>query len=161
MIASGFSCRRLAYAALASLALALPLPAAAEEPATYAPSGAGTRLLERGEVILKMLVEEVNLGGSELEAAELTLPVSYGQGPEHVHGRLEVLYVLSGVLGHTVNGVAYRIEPGMVAIVRPGDKVAHAVLSDEPVEALVVWAPGGEARSLVEDLGFAERPLPE
>ncbi len=65
-------------------------------------------------------------------------------GGEHRHGRVEIFYVLSGVLEHEVNGVTHRLDPGMVGIVRPEDTVAHRVLSDEPVRTLVIWAPGGE-----------------
>ena len=136
-------------------------PARADDAPAYTPSGKGTRLLESAGVVIRMLVEEANLGGREVELGEITFPVEYGHGPEHTHGRLEVIYVLSGVLGHTVNGALHRLEPGMVGIVRPGDTVAHAVLSEEPVRALLVWAPGGEAQALIDSFGFAERALPE
>lgn len=163
MIPAGRPRRFIAALALAALVptafCASPVRAGGEE--TYARSGTGTRLLESGTVTIKMLAEETNLGGRELELGELTLPTGYGQGPEHLHSRLEVLCVLSGVLGHTVNGVAHRIEPGMIAVVRPSDRVAHAVLSAEPVKALVIWAPAGEADYLVREFGFGERPATE
>jgi hypothetical protein len=46
----------------------------------------------------------------------------------------------------------------MVGIVRAGDQVIHHVVSDEPVKALVIWLPGGEAERLV-GFGFKERPV--
>src|SRR5215469_3084249 len=56
----------------------------------------------------KILVDKSNLGGNELEMAELTL----GAGtvvPSHTHGSLEVIYVLSGTYGHEVNGHYYLL----------------------------------------------------
>ena len=51
------------------------------------------------------------------------------------------------------------IEPhrtvGM-SIVRPGDGVVHRVLSDVPVKALVIWAPGGEVDRIA---GNFQRPV--
>jgi len=44
----------------------------------------------------------------------------------------------------------------MVGVVRVGDSVAHAVLSDEPVKALVIWLPGGEADRLIAEFGYSE-----
>ena len=118
---------------------------AAAQPPEYQKSVSGTRLLKgAGGLVIKMLVEESNLGGSELEVGEITFPAG-SQGGEHLHQSIEVFYVLSGVMGHVVNGESHRLEPGMVGIVRPGDRVAHKVLSDTPVRAVVIWAPGGEA----------------
>jgi hypothetical protein len=56
-----------------------------------------------------------------------------------------------------VNGASHILEPGMVGIVRPGDTVAHGVSSEEPVRALVIWAPGGEADRIAPY--FEQRPV--
>lgn len=125
----------------------------------YAPVSNGTRLLEKGDIDIRMLLEASNLGGTELEIGEITLPTSYGQGGDHFHGKMEIFYVLSGRLGHTVNGVAHVLEPGMVGVTRVGDAVAHAVLSDEPVRALVIWVPAGEADRLLDEFGYSESSL--
>jgi hypothetical protein len=45
----------------------------------------------------------------------------------------------------------------MVGIVRPGDSVSHRVVSEEPVRALVIWAPGGEVERLARF--FEQRPI--
>ncbi|MCH7475211.1 MAG: hypothetical protein IIA27_11105 [Gemmatimonadetes bacterium] len=42
-------------------------------------------------------------------------------------------------------------------IVRPGDTVVHRVVSDVPVKALVIWAPGGEADRIAGN--FRQRPV--
>jgi quercetin dioxygenase-like cupin family protein len=127
------------------LAAAAPGGAVGQETYDPAPPREGTRTFDIGAVAVKVLVEEANLGGSEVEIVEMTFPPG---GPDagggHRHGRVEIFYVLSGVLEHEVDGEAHRLEPGMVGIVRPGDVVAHRVLSAEPVRTLVVWAPAGE-----------------
>jgi hypothetical protein len=38
----------------------------------------------------------------------------------------------------------------MVGFVRPPDQVNHVVPGKEPVKALVIWAPGGEAHRIVD-----------
>lgn len=113
----------------------------------YARATAGTRWLESDAGLsIKMLVEKSNLGGEEVEIGEITFPVGAGQsGRGHTHGRIEIFYILAGRLDHIVNAESHLLTPGMVGIVRPGDEVIHRVVSDVPVKALVIWAPGGEA----------------
>ena len=53
--------------------------------------------------------------------------------------------MLSGELEHIVNGERHLLKPGMLGFVRPPNKVNHVVPGDEPVKALVIWVPGGEA----------------
>lgn len=120
--------------------------AEAQEADSYARVSSGTRTLALGGgTTIKLLLEAGNLGGTELEVAEITFPVGTNPPGEHRHGAVEIFYVVEGVLGHVVNGQEHRVEPGMVAVVRPGDTVAHRVLSEIPVRALVLWVPGGEA----------------
>ncbi len=70
--------------------------------------------------------------------------------PAHTHKSLEIIYVLSGALGHEVNGHYYLLRPGMVGIVRPGDRVRHLVPGDHDAKLLLIWAPGGEAKRLID-----------
>ncbi|MBS0580528.1 MAG: cupin domain-containing protein [Proteobacteria bacterium] len=93
----------------------------------------------------KLLLDQSNLGGNELEMAELTLPAGEVVGAHH-HGSIEILYVLSGTLGHEVNGEMHMLTPGMVGIVRPEDSVRHVVPKSGEVKLLVLWTPGGEAK---------------
>ena len=152
---------RLVVALAVGVVLGLSAPVTAEEGSgiDYAPSSSGTRLLEKGDIDIRMLLEASNLGGREIEIGEITLPTSYGQGGDHFHGKMEIFYVLSGRLGHTVNGEAHVLEKGMVGVTRVNDSVAHAVLSDEPVKALVIWLPAGEADRLLDEFGYSESPL--
>ncbi len=139
------------------------LPSAAvaqqETDGTYQAASSGTRWLEGNNGFsIKMLVEGSNLGGREVEIGEITFPVGSGQSRRgHTHGAVEIFYILSGRLDHIVNDTSHVLEPGMVGIVRPGDTVVHRVVSDVPVKALVIWAPGGEADRIAGD--FRQRPV--
>jgi quercetin dioxygenase-like cupin family protein len=141
---------------LGSLAFFLALAPAVGAETEYQKSTQGTRYLERAGLSIKILVEASNFGGSEVEVGEITFPAQ-SPGGNHIHGTNEIFYVLSGRMDHIVNGESNALEPGMVGIVRKGDTVSHKVLSDEPVKALVIWAPGGE----VERIGqaFQERAI--
>lgn len=128
----------------AILCCALAVVAGAQEPVSYQRSSAGVRTARVGAATLKVLVDSATLGGKELELVEIAFPPNVaGRGP-HVHGRVEVLYILSGEMDHVVNGTAHHLKPGMAGIVRPGDSVIHRVTSADTVRALVIWAPGGE-----------------
>ena len=109
----------------------------------YDKSSTGTREFSRDALAIKILVEAQNLGSSEVEVGEITLPGNY-RGGGHRHGAIEIFYVLEGTMEHVVNDVPHRLTRGMVGIVRPQDTVTHNVIGDTPVKAVVVWAPGGE-----------------
>lgn len=144
----------VAFSAILCSSPSASVAQAAEE---YERSGRGTRVLAgQNGFAIEMLVEASNLGSSEVEVGRVTFPAG-SRGGAHLHGSIEIFYVLSGVMEHVVNGEAHRIEPGDVAIVKPGDRVEHRVLSDEPVEALVIWAPGGEAERIAPF--FTEVPV--
>lgn len=118
---------------------------AAQQPDGYARASSGTRQLSLpGGTTIRLLLEATNLGGTEIEVAEITFPVGANSSRGHRHGSIEIFYVVEGTLGHVVNGQEFRLEPGMIGVVRPDDSVAHRVLSDVPVRALVLWVPGGE-----------------
>ncbi len=108
----------------------------------------------------KLVIDESNLGGKELEVAEVTIPAGTTT-PSHAHGSVEVVYVLSGIYEHEVNGKLYRLKPGMVGIVRPGDRVRHIVPKDGATKLLILWAPAGEARRLAASQGTKPEPVPE
>jgi quercetin dioxygenase-like cupin family protein len=99
--------------------------------------------------IWKILLDSSNLGGNELEVAELTLAAGTTVG-SHRHASLEVIYVLSGTFGHEVNGHYYLLKPGMTGVVRPGDQVRHVVPKEGDAKVLLIWAPAGEARRIVD-----------
>jgi quercetin dioxygenase-like cupin family protein len=98
---------------------------------------------------IRMLLDEANLGGKEVEVGEITLPAGTHSG-EHLHGSTEIFYVLEGELEHVVDGKSHLLKPGMLGFVKPPAKVNHIVPGKQPVRALVIWAPGGEGQRIVE-----------
>jgi quercetin dioxygenase-like cupin family protein len=146
---------------LALMLLVAPL-ASGDEPAsyTYATNGIKDHIAGGAGSEWKLLLNESNLGGKELEMVEVTLAPGTTVG-SHTHGSLEVIYVLSGTYDHEVNGKLYELTPGMVGIVRPGDHVRHLVPKSGPAKLLILWAPGGEAaRVLRQAKGVDVAPLP-
>lgn len=125
----------------------------------YDPVSRGTRKLALGEVTIRMLIDESNVGRSDIEIGELILPADSPDSVSHAHGSLEIFYVVEGILGHEVNGKPFTLHPGEAGYLKPGDQIVHRVLSDGPVKALVIWVPGGEADAMVEHAGFVEVPL--
>ncbi|MCY4265262.1 MAG: cupin domain-containing protein [Gammaproteobacteria bacterium] len=97
---------------------------------------------QAGPLEWKVLVDAVNLGGTETRIAELTFNTSY-VGEPHTHDAIEIFYVLSGRFGHNVNGVPAVLEAGEIGICRPGDTIIHSVEGDEPAVVLTIWLPGG------------------
>ena len=127
----------------------------------YATNGVRDNFAGRQGVIWKFLLDESNLGGKELEMAEATFPAGMTTG-DHAHSSVEIIYVLSGVYDHEVNGKLYRLKPGMVGIVRPGDKVRHLVPKEGDAKVLILWAPAGEAARLLSTAkGTTPPPVPE
>jgi quercetin dioxygenase-like cupin family protein len=128
---------------------------------SYATNGVKDHIVDRGGNQWKLLLDKSNLGGDELEAVELTMPAGLNV-PSHTHKSVEVIYVLSGVYGHEVNGKLYLLKPGMIGIVRPGDHVRHLVPKSGPAKVLILWTPGGEAERLgLPTKGDAPPPVPE
>ncbi len=124
----------------------------------YATAGVADQI-HLGGVDWKILLNESNLGGSELEMVEATFPAGM-LVPSHTHKSVEILYVLSGTYEHEVNGKLYRLTPGMIGIVRPGDHVRHIVPKSGPAKVLIIWAPAGELQRDFRRLhGAAISPL--
>jgi quercetin dioxygenase-like cupin family protein len=127
----------------------------------YATNGVLDDIQNTGPSKWKLVIDESNLGGKELEVAEITIPAGT-ETPSHAHGSVEIIYVLSGTYDHEVNGKRYRLTPGMVGIVRPPDKVRHLVPKDgEDARLLILWAPAGEAVRFANSKGTTPKPVPE
>ncbi len=136
----------LAVLVAGGLTLAWAPAGSSQQADGYARASAGTRSLTLGSgTSIKMLLDATNLGSDAIEVAEITFPVGLNPTAGHHHGAMEIFYIVEGVLGHVVNGVEHRLGPGMAGVVKPADEVIHRVLSDQPVKALVLWVPGGEA----------------
>ncbi len=118
----------------------------------------GTRVFTTPDesFMAKILVEKANLGSEEVKLAELTFPPGYS-GSGHLHGAIEIFYVLSGRFGHHVNGVDAVLESGQIGIVKPGDTVIHSVYGADPAVVLTIWVPGGQ--SAPDFSGLSEHPI--
>jgi quercetin dioxygenase-like cupin family protein len=136
------------------------VPAAAAY--SYATNGLLDNIQRGGPGKWKLLLDETNVGGKELSAGELLLAAGT-ESPSHMHASVEVIYVLSGTYEHEVNGHRYRLTPGMVGIVRPGDHVRHIVPKESDAKLLVIWVPGGDAtaQGLRNAKGTTPPPVPE
>ncbi len=96
--------------------------------------------------VLHLLVSDANLG-TEVSMGEITFPPNSDSG-DHQHGAIEILYVLSGTLEHSVNGKTQILTAGMVGFVKPPDKIRHKTGADG-AKVLVTWVPGDEANKIV------------
>ena len=135
-------CLGTGFVGLGMLLCSAP-PAHAQGADSYERASSGTRQLTLGSgTVIKMLLDASNLGTDAVEVAEITFPVG-ASSATHRHGAMEMFYVVEGVLGHVVNGVEHRLEPGMAGVVKPADEVQHRVL-EGPLRVVVIWVPGGE-----------------
>lgn len=148
------------FGLLLSIALAFTIgrssAAAAAHPGhryAYATAGVMDQIHAAG-IDWKILLNESNLGGPELEMVEATFPAGM-RTPSHTHKSVEIIYVLSGTYEHEVNGRLYRLAPGMIGIVRPGDHVRHIVPKSGPAKVLIIWAPADEPAFLRHIHGVA------
>lgn len=139
-------------AAVALINACAPDPAAYE---SYEIVSSGTQQFEfdteTGPGIIKVLIEESNLGSQGAEVAEIWFPPGF-EGASHPH-ELEIIYVVDGELDHIVNGESHILKPGMVGVVRQRDRVVHKTHSPDGVRTLVVWPLGREVAGF-EDSGM-------
>lgn len=130
-------------------------PGAAVDPAAYDSYeivSSGTRQYEwdtdTGPGIIKVLIEEANLGSKGAEVAEIWFPPGF-EGTSHPH-ELEIIYVVEGELDHIVNGESHILQPGMIGVVRERDRVVHKTHSPDGVRTLVIWPLGKEVEGFEE-----------
>jgi quercetin dioxygenase-like cupin family protein len=97
-------------------------------------------------IALRLMLDESNVG-SEVSVGEMTFPPNLDSG-DHVHGAIEMFYVVSGELEHVVNGRSERLTAGMAGYVKPPDKVRHKTGS-AGATAVVIWVPGQETSRIV------------
>jgi quercetin dioxygenase-like cupin family protein len=102
----------------------------------------GVTYTSPGGTKLRLLLNEANVG-PEVSFGELTFEPNSDSG-NHTHGAIEILYVVSGTLEHTVNGKTHVLTAGMVGYVKPPDTIRHKAGADG-AKVVVVWVPGAEA----------------
>jgi hypothetical protein len=49
-----------------------------------------------------------------------------------------------------VNGHYYLLKPGIVGVARPGDHVRHLVAKEHDARIVLIWAPAGEAKRIID-----------
>jgi quercetin dioxygenase-like cupin family protein len=109
-------------------------------------SGPGESYRSPNGSTLRLLLGDKNLG-PEVSMGELTFPPNIDSG-EHAHGAIEILYVLSGQLEHSVNGKTEILTAGMAGFVKPPDKIRHKT-GPAGAKVLVTWVPGDEAGKIL------------
>lgn len=92
-------------------------------------------------------------GPENIAIGEVTLPGGY-DSKEHGHISAEWIYVISGKLKQTVNGVAEEHSPGGLSIAPPNSSLIHEVTSEEPAKLMILWFPANEVDRLANG-GFA------
>jgi dihydroorotase/N-acyl-D-amino-acid deacylase len=95
-----------------------------------------------GGTRMKILVDESDVRGTEVEIVELTFPANSDSG-DHRHAVTETFYVLEGELEQVINGTAVKLTPGRSVSIRSTDQVRHRS-GPNGAKVIVVWAPGGE-----------------
>jgi quercetin dioxygenase-like cupin family protein len=95
-----------------------------------------------GGTKMKVLVDQNEVRGTEVEIVELTFPPNSDSG-DHRHAVTETFYVLEGDMEQVINGKPVKLGPGMSASIRSTDDVRHKS-GPNGARVLVVWAPGGE-----------------
>jgi quercetin dioxygenase-like cupin family protein len=95
---------------------------------------------------LHLMISDANLG-HDVSVGEITFPPNSDSG-DHQHGAIEILYVLSGELEHSVNGKVEILKPGMMGDVKPPDKIRHKT-GAAGAKVLVIWVPGEEANRII------------
>jgi quercetin dioxygenase-like cupin family protein len=98
---------------------------------------------------LRVVIDPQLGGTTAVSLAELVIPPGVDV-PDHIHQSVEIFYVLSGELEQTSEGKVQKLTAGMACLVPANTTTHHKVTSKEPVRALVVWAPGGEEKRIVE-----------
>ena len=99
---------------------------------------------------LRMLLDRAQLGGSQVSVGERSYPPNY-ESAEHTHKSIELIYVLSGRFQHVVNDQTHVLTPGMLGVVKPGDKVRHRSDPAGPTTVLMIWVPGRDGSDLAKD----------
>ena len=116
----------------------------APAPITAAPATtlAGRTFVSPGGTRMRVLVDEKDLRGSEVEIVELTFPPNSDSG-DHRHAVTETFYLLEGELEQVVNGTPVKLTPGLAVSIRSTDQVRHKS-GPNGAKVICVWAPGGE-----------------
>ena len=107
-----------------------------------ATSSSGRAFVSATGTEMRVLADEKDVRGNEVEIVELKFPPDIDSG-DHRHAVTETFYVLEGQMEQVINGTPVKLTPGMSATIRSTDQVRHKS-GPRGARVLVVWAPGGE-----------------
>ena len=102
----------------------------------------GRAFVSPGGTEMRVLADEKDVRGNEVEIVELKFPANSDSG-DHRHAVTETFYVLEGEMEQVINGTPVKLTPGTSATIRSTDQVRHRS-GPNGARVLVVWAPGGE-----------------
>ena len=77
----------------------------------------GTTYRAPDGTLLRLILDQTNIG-SEVSVGEIRFQPNTDTG-EHVHGAIEIFYVISGELEQVVNGKSQFLKAGMAGYVKP------------------------------------------
>ena len=123
---------------------------AEEVPRFVRPEQATTYVDPVTKTELTVLIDQHLGGTTELTLGYLVVPPGVDV-PDHIHQSTETFYMLSGEMEQTSEGKVQTITAGMACLVPANTTTRHTVKSKEPVHALVIWTPGGEAKRIVKE----------
>jgi N-acyl-D-amino-acid deacylase len=106
------------------------------------PTTSGRAFVSAGGTEMRVLADEKDVRGNEVEIVELKFPPNSDSG-DHRHAVTETFYVLEGEMEQVINGTPVKLSTGMSATIRSTDQVRHKS-GPAGARVLVVWAPGGE-----------------
>jgi N-acyl-D-amino-acid deacylase len=114
----------------------------AAQPASTAPTGGRRAFVSPSGTRMRVLADQTDVRGDEVEIVELTFPPKSDSG-DHRHAVTETFYVLEGEMEQVINGTPVKLASGMSATIRSTDQVRHKS-GPNGAKVLVIWAPGGE-----------------
>lgn len=95
----------------------------------------------------RILIDEPTTGARSFSLLVNEIRPGFG-GRAHAHDVEHGMYIIRGRGRFTLNGKAYPVEPGTAVFVPPGASHSLACEGEEPLQYVVIYAPGGTEQEL-------------
>lgn len=95
--------------------------------------------------------------GNRYALSHSTIAVGGGANEHHHSREAEAFYVIAGTLRFTLEGRRLMLEKGSFLHAEPGQKYNFEVVGFTPCEVLILYAPAGLERFIIES-GIADPP---